>query len=100
MKHTRRTHFSSIKQQADQKKDRPLTQRDQQLLTILIEKYHQLGRSPTITEVPEAAEIKARFGIWKNALAAANLPLLNAPEQQRIRQKEKAEHKENSLSLP
>lgn len=100
MKHTRRTHFSHIKQQADQKKDRPLMQRDQRLLIILTEKYKQLGRSPTMTDVPEAAEIKARFGIWKNALAAANLPLLNDPEQQRIRQKEKAENEETSRTLP
>lgn len=90
MKYSRRQHFDHIKQQADQKKERPITEQDQQLLDILIAKYNELGRSPTMAEVPEAAEIKARFGIWRNALEAAELPLLNDPEQQRLRQ-----HQEN-----
>ena len=67
----------------------PITPRDQQLLSILTEKYIELGRSPTMPEVPEAAEIKARFGLWRNALETAGLPLLNDPEQQRLRQDEK-----------
>ena len=84
MKYSRRQHFFQIKQKADQKKEQLITEQDQRLLAILIEKYNELGRSPTMAEVPGAAEIKARFGLWRNALEA--LPLLNAPEQQRLRQ--------------
>lgn len=86
MTYSRRHHFSSIKQQADQRKSQPLTPRDQQLLSILVEKYNELGRSPTSAEIPEASEIKTRFGLWRNALETAGLPLLNDPEQQRMRQ--------------
>ena len=86
MTYSRRHHFSHIKQQADQRKNLPLSSRDQELLSILKLKYTELGRSPTMAEVPEAAEIKARFGLWRNALEAAGLPLLNDPEQQRLRQ--------------
>ena len=89
MKYSRRQLFFQIRQKAEQKKERPLTEQDQQLLGILIAKYNELGRSPTMAEVPEAAEIKARFGLWRNALEAAGLPLLNDPDQQRIRQGEK-----------
>lgn len=100
MKQARSTHFYHVKKQANQRKDRPLTQQDGRLLAILTEKYIQLGRSPTIAEVPEAAEIKARFGFWKHALAAANLPLLNDPEQQRMRQKEKTQEEKNTFCRP
>ena len=87
MKYSRRHHFYRIKQQTDQSKAQPITAQDQQLLSILTEKYIELGRSPTMSEVPEAAEIKARFSLWRNALEAAGLPLLNDPEQQKLRQK-------------
>lgn len=98
MKYSRRQHFSQAKQQADQRKNQPLTSRDLQLLYILTEKYHELGRSPTTAEVPEAAEIKTRFGLWRNALEAADLPLLNDPEQQRLRQS-KRDHSKMDLSM-
>ena len=86
MTYSRRHHFSSIKQQADQRKNLPLSSRDQELLSILKLKYTELGRSPTMAEVPEASEIKTRFGLWRNALEAASLPSLNSPEQQHLRQ--------------
>ena len=53
----------------------------------------ELGRSPKVGEVPEAARIKARFRIWKYALMAAGLPVMNDPEQVRAREKEKLESK-------
>lgn len=87
MKYSRKHHFYRIKQQADQRKTLPITPQDQQLLSILVEKYEELGRSPTMAEVPEATEIKTRFGLWRNALKAAGLPLLNDPEQQKLRQR-------------
>ena len=98
MKYSRRQHFDRIKQHADQKKARPITEQDQQLLDILIAKYNELGRSPTMAEVPEAAEIKVRFGIWRNALEAAGLPILNDPGQQKLRQSEKTEIEKSKVS--
>ena len=86
MKYSRKNYFAQTKQQADQRKKQPLSPEDLQLLSILIEKYNELGRSPTMAEVTKASEIKKRFGLWRNALEAANLPLLNDPEQQRLRQ--------------
>ena len=93
MTYSRRHHFSRIKQQADQRKGQPLTSRDLELLAILTEKYIELGRSPTTSEIPEASEIKIRFGFWRNALEAANLPPLNDPEQQKLRQSERKSFK-------
>jgi len=100
MKYSRRQHFARIKQQANQRKKQPLTPRDQQLLSILRDKYIELGRSPTISEVPEAPEIKTRFGLWKYALEAANLPILNDPEQQKIRLKEMTQAKKDNICCP
>ncbi len=67
----------------------PLTKEDQAILAPLIAKAQELGRSPKVGEVSEAARIKARFRIWKYALMAAELPVMNDPEQVRAREKEK-----------
>ena len=67
----------------------PLNDDDRAILQSIIDKSHELGRTPTVSEVADAARIKSRFRIWKNAVLAAGLPALNSPEQVRLR-----EHKE------
>lgn len=71
------------------KPGQPLTKEDQAILAPLIARARELGRSPKVGEVSEAARIKARFRIWKYALMAAGLPVMNDPEQVRAREKEK-----------
>ncbi|MDD3410877.1 MAG: hypothetical protein PHY12_08730 [Eubacteriales bacterium] len=66
-----------------------LTPRDEALLTPLRQKARELGRTPTVGEVPQAAALKARFRLWKHAVLAAGLPALNDPAQTRLREKEK-----------
>ena len=64
-----------------------LSEADRVLLQPLIEKSYELGRTPTVSEVADAARIKSRFRIWKNAVLVAGLPALNSPEQVRLREK-------------
>ena len=64
-----------------------LSEADRVLLQPMIEKSYELGRTPTVSEVADAARIKSRFRIWKNAVLAAGLPALNSPEQVRLREK-------------
>ena len=64
-----------------------LSEADHILLQPMIEKACELGRTPTVSEVADAARIKSRFRIWKNAVLAAGLPALNSPEQVRLREK-------------
>lgn len=59
----------------------PLSERDRQLLAPLIAKAQELGYTPIVAEVPEAAKIKSRFRCWKDALKAAGLPSEKNPEQ-------------------
>lgn len=75
------------------KPGQPLTEEDRAILVPLLARARELGRSPKVGEVPEAARIKARFRIWKYALMAAGLPVMNDPEQVRAREKEKNEAK-------
>ncbi len=70
-----------------------LDDRDIEILKPLIEKARELGRTPSVSEVPTAALIKSRFRIWKNAVSAAGLPAMNDPEQVRIRELESRERK-------
>lgn len=65
----------------------PLTAADRALLQPVIDKYHELGRTPTVSEVNNVSDIKRRFRIWKNAVLAAGLPALNSPEQTKLREK-------------
>ena len=65
----------------------PLDEKDNALLLPLKEKARELGRTPTVSEVPSSPQIKRRFRIWKNAVLAAGLPSLNSPEQAHLRQK-------------
>lgn len=65
----------------------PLTKKDRDLLSVLVRKYEQLGYVPAQREVPNAAAIKKRFRIWKDAVAAAGLPRQNSPDQTHIRMK-------------
>ena len=64
-----------------------LSEAERVLLQPMIEKSYELGRTPTVSEVADAAHIKSRFRIWKNAVLAAGLPALNSPEQVRLREK-------------
>lgn len=71
------------------KPGQPLSDEDRVILAPLIARARELGRSPKVGEVPEASRIKARFRIWKYALMAAGLPVMNDPEQVRTREREK-----------
>lgn len=75
------------------KNESRLDDRDIEILKPLIEKARELGRTPSVSEVPTAALIKSRFRIWKNAVSAAGLPAMNDPEQVRIRELESRERK-------
>ena len=66
----------------------PLNDNDRALLQSMIDKSYELGRTSTVSEVVDAAQIKSRFRIWKNAVLAAGLPALNSPEQVRLREHE------------
>lgn len=65
----------------------PFTQKDQDMLSVLVRKYEQLGYIPSQKEVSNARAIKKRFRIWADAVAAAGLPTHCTPEQSRIRTK-------------
>lgn len=65
----------------------PLTQKDLDMLSVLVQKYNQLGYVPSQKEVPNARAIKKRFRIWADAVAAAGLPTNCTPGQSRIRTK-------------
>lgn len=65
----------------------PLTQKDQDMLNVLVRKYEQLGYVPSQKEVPNARAIKKRFRIWNDAIAAAGLPINCKSGQSRIRTK-------------
>lgn len=67
----------------------PLTRHDQDLLSVLVRKYEQLGYVPAQREAPNAAAIKKRFRIWKDAVAAAGLPRQNSAQQAHIRMKKR-----------
>ena len=96
MINNRSAHFSQVKKQHNHQKNIPLTKQDEELLALLTSKYLELGRSPTTAEIPRAGEFKKRFGNWKNALSAANLPALNDPQQQKLRQKKQSTHVEST----
>lgn len=85
----RREYFGNVKSKNSVLSSSPLNSDDRKLLEPLILRSKILGYSPTVSEVPEAAKIKSRFGLWKTALSAAGLPPLNDPEQQRLRLKAK-----------
>lgn len=61
--------------------------KNQDMLSVLVRKYEQLGYIPSQKEVPNARAIKKRFRIWADAVAAAGLPTHCTPEQSRIRTK-------------
>ena len=69
----------------------PLLPGDEELLAPLVARAVELGRSPKVGEVENASQLKARFRIWKNALAAAGLPAMNDPAQVKLREKQRTE---------
>lgn len=68
------------------KKDDPLTEDDHKMLDLLIRYYEKHGYSPSQKDMPNSAALKRRFGIWKNVLTVAGLPILNDPDCMRRRQ--------------
>jgi hypothetical protein len=62
-----------------------LTERDLELLEPLRRRARELGYTPTQADMPDITAIKSRFRVWRDAVAAAGLPWLNTPEQQRRR---------------
>lgn len=63
----------------------PLTAEDLTLLQPIRKIGMERGHSPRIQDVPNSAELKSRFGAWKNVLAAADLPNYTEPEQAILR---------------
>lgn len=63
----------------------PLSEEERTLLKPLVTRAKELGRTPTVKEVPEASRIKAYFRIWRMAVEAAGLPSLDDPEQVHLR---------------
>lgn len=84
-----KNHFARVKQRDKKQKEAPLTPQDHELLALLKDKYAQLGRTPTQSDVSAVSiiKIKDRFGFWKNTISAAGLPPLNDPEQVKLREK-------------
>lgn len=76
----------------------PLTADDLILLQSIKEIGMERGHSPRIQDVPNSAELKSRFGIWKNVLAAAGLPNYTEPEQSILRQMTAKQSTESMLS--
>ena len=68
------------------KKGDPLTEGDHKMLDLLIRYYEKHGYSPSQKDMPNSASLKRRFGIWKNVLTVAGLPILNDPDCMRKRQ--------------
>jgi hypothetical protein len=67
-----------------------LTERDQLLLEPLRAFYKQNGFTPVKSDIPSALSIKKRFRTWGIAVAAADLPWVNYPEQQRLRAQQRS----------
>lgn len=67
------------------KKGDPLTEDDHKMLDLLIRYYEKHGYSPAQKDMPNSVALKRRFGIWKNVLTVAGLPILNDPDCMRKR---------------
>lgn len=63
----------------------PVTKDDMKLLEEVKAVYQRQGYVPTMKEVSNVQELKARFRTWNNVLFAAGLPSRNDPEQKRKR---------------
>lgn len=64
----------------------PLTQRDWQMLEVVIRQAKRLGYTPTSKEVPNAGALKQRFGNWGKVAQAAGLPRVDERDQSLKRQ--------------
>ena len=58
---------------------------DYKMLDLLIRYYEKHGYSPAQKDMPNSVALKRRFGIWKNVLTVAGLPILNDPDCMRKR---------------
>ena len=67
------------------KKGDPLIEDDYKMLDLLIRYYEKHGYSPAQKDMPNSVALKRRFGIWKNVLTVAGLPILNDPDCMRKR---------------
>ena len=68
------------------KKGEPLTEEDHKMLALVVRYYEKHGYSPAQKDISNSVALKHRFGIWKNVLTAAGLPILNDPDSMRKRQ--------------
>jgi len=61
----------------------PLTEQDKEILAPMIALAEAIGRTPTRGDMRGIRKdrIKSRFRTWQNAILAAGLPNINAPEQ-------------------
>ena len=64
----------------------PLTQRDWQMLEVVIRQAKRLGYTPTSKEVLNAGALKQRFGNWGKVAQAAGLPRVDERDQSLKRQ--------------
>lgn len=67
----------------------PLTDKDRELLSVLVRRYRELGYTPSLKEVSNAAAVKRRFRLWSDAIEAAGLPRYNDLQQIRIREEKR-----------
>ena len=67
------------------KKGDPLTEDDYNMLALVTRYYEKHGYSPAQKDVPNSVALKRRFGIWKNVLIVAGVPILNDPDCMRNR---------------
>lgn len=63
----------------------PVTEDDIKLLGEVKEFYKKNGYVPTTKDISNFQKLKSRFRTWKNVLLAAELPVVNDAEQQRLR---------------
>ena len=64
----------------------PLTEEDHKMLALVIRYYDKHGYSPAQKDMPNSVALKKRFGIWKNVLMVAGVPILNDPDCMHKRQ--------------
>jgi hypothetical protein len=77
----------------------PLTERDQELLEILVREAEALGYTPTRSEAANFRILKRRFGSWSKAVRAAGLPWVGDAEQHSLRAKARSARRKAPVSF-